>query len=320
MIEINGKVYRNLQEQVKKNMDDIAELQQGGGVTVDAYTKAESDAKFQTIAGMTDYVTQTELTTDLADKQDTLVSGTNIKTINNQSLLGEGNITIGGGGGSYTSGTGITIDSLDVISVDNTVVPYKTDLSIYAESADLATVATTGDYEDLTNTPTIPDAVSGTNDGTNWTSLTIGSDTYGLASGGGSSYTAGTGIDITSNTISVDNTVAMKADEKIQYLASVELRTSSNNNYKLLLPAYAPAGTTFTGTTTDFQYIYVGSSGAAVQWNSSASTYAFYGLGTLTTPTQFVAQHGSTQVEFNFTTCTFLSIAFSQPNNISFTA
>ena len=99
MIEINGKVYRNLQEQVKKNMDDIAELQQGGGVTVDAYTKAESDAKFQTIAGMTDYVTQTELTTDLADKQDTLVSGTNIKTINNQSLLGEGNITIGGGGG-----------------------------------------------------------------------------------------------------------------------------------------------------------------------------------------------------------------------------
>lgn len=32
----------------------------------------------------------------------------------------------------------------------------------------------------------IPDAVSGTNDGTNWTSLTIGSTTYGLASGGGS--------------------------------------------------------------------------------------------------------------------------------------
>lgn len=33
------------------------------------------------------------------NKQDTLVSGTNIKTINNQSLLGSGNITIGGGGG-----------------------------------------------------------------------------------------------------------------------------------------------------------------------------------------------------------------------------
>ena len=33
-------------------------------------------------------------------KQDTLVSGTNIKSINNQSLLGSGNITIQGGGGS----------------------------------------------------------------------------------------------------------------------------------------------------------------------------------------------------------------------------
>ena len=33
-------------------------------------------------------------------KQETLVSGTNIKTINNQSILGSGNITIQGGGGS----------------------------------------------------------------------------------------------------------------------------------------------------------------------------------------------------------------------------
>ena len=36
--------------------------------------------------------------TELATKQDTLVSGTNIKTINGNSLLGSGNITIEGGG------------------------------------------------------------------------------------------------------------------------------------------------------------------------------------------------------------------------------
>ena len=35
--------------------------------------------------------------TKLSSKQDKLVSGTNIKTINNQSLLGAGNINIGGG-------------------------------------------------------------------------------------------------------------------------------------------------------------------------------------------------------------------------------
>lgn len=47
-----------------------------------------------------DYATKTEL----ASKQDTLVSGTNIKTINGQTLLGEGNIEIQGGGT-------ITVDS-----------------------------------------------------------------------------------------------------------------------------------------------------------------------------------------------------------------
>ena len=53
--------------------------------------------------------------------------------------------------------------------------------------------------------------VSGTNDGTNWTSITIGDTTKTLPSGG-SSYTAGTGIDITNNTISIDNTVALKSE------------------------------------------------------------------------------------------------------------
>lgn len=37
---------------------------------------------------------------DISGKQDKLVSGTNIKTINNQSILGSGNITISGGGSS----------------------------------------------------------------------------------------------------------------------------------------------------------------------------------------------------------------------------
>ena len=46
------------------------------------------------------------LDTDLQGKQDTLVSGTNIKTINGNSLLGSGNIVISGGGGLWTSGTG----------------------------------------------------------------------------------------------------------------------------------------------------------------------------------------------------------------------
>lgn len=41
---------------------------------------------------------------ELGGKQDKLVSGTNIKTINGESILGSGNITISGGGSSSGSG------------------------------------------------------------------------------------------------------------------------------------------------------------------------------------------------------------------------
>lgn len=62
--------------------------------------------------------TDTAISNATSGKQDTLVSGTNIKTINNQSLLGSGNIEIqgGSGGGSYTAGNNIDITN-DVISV-----------------------------------------------------------------------------------------------------------------------------------------------------------------------------------------------------------
>ena len=51
------------------------------------------------------YYTETEIDTALNTKQATLVSGTNIKTVNNQSLLGSGNISIGGGGSSVDIAT-----------------------------------------------------------------------------------------------------------------------------------------------------------------------------------------------------------------------
>lgn len=56
---------------------------------------------------------------DLNGKQDTLVSGTTIKTVNGNSLLGSGDITIEGGTGtSYTAGEGINISDANEISVD----------------------------------------------------------------------------------------------------------------------------------------------------------------------------------------------------------
>lgn len=46
------------------------------------------------------------------DKQDTLVSGTNIKTINNQSLLGSGNIDIQGGGSAVEAFTAAEVQTI----------------------------------------------------------------------------------------------------------------------------------------------------------------------------------------------------------------
>lgn len=97
------------------------------------------------------------------NKQDELVSGTNIKTINSNSLLGSGNIDIST---SYTAGTGINISNENVIS--NTITSYNdlTDLptiptstsellndSGYLVADDLANVAFSGSYADLSDVP-----------------------------------------------------------------------------------------------------------------------------------------------------------------------
>lgn len=69
--------------------------------------------------------------TELNAKQDTLVSGTNIKTINNQSILGEGNIEIQGGGGEQ--------QQADWNQTDTTAVDYiknkPTNVSAFSNDA-----------------------------------------------------------------------------------------------------------------------------------------------------------------------------------------
>ena len=98
---------------------------------VDAYTKSEADEKFATKTQVT------ELTSDVrtlqTDKQDKLVSGTNIKTINGDSILGNGNLVIQSGASNWDDIQG---------------------------KPQFARVATSGDYNDLINKPAIPD-VSG---------------------------------------------------------------------------------------------------------------------------------------------------------------
>ena len=77
---------------------------------------------------------QTDLQSALNTKQDTLVSGTNIKTINSTSLLGSGNITIAGSSPYTTIGnaTGTLINnsttntiSASILIPANTLIPTQ---------------------------------------------------------------------------------------------------------------------------------------------------------------------------------------------------
>lgn len=64
--------------------------------SVNLYSKEQTDALLGAKANASD------VTTALAGKQDTLVSGTNIKTINGTTILGSGDMVISGGGSTVT--------------------------------------------------------------------------------------------------------------------------------------------------------------------------------------------------------------------------
>lgn len=87
---------------------------------------------------------QSKLNELVDNKQDTLVSGTNIKTINNESLLGSGNINISGGGSPVWGNiTGTLSDQTDLQNALN-------------GKQDTIDANNKLDYSYLSNTPTIP--------------------------------------------------------------------------------------------------------------------------------------------------------------------
>jgi len=121
------------------------------------YTKSETsgateistalNAKADTATTYTKTETDNAITAATSTKQDTLVSGTNIKTINNESILGSGNINIQGGGGtSYSAGTGIDITN-DVISVSGVVMSSAVTSAVTSGSTDVVTSG--GVYDQL---------------------------------------------------------------------------------------------------------------------------------------------------------------------------
>lgn len=100
-------------------------------------------------------------------------------------------------GGIITGGDGnITIQPSHISQFEIADGPRDRKFHLPSKSAGTYTLATEDE---------LPAAVSGTNDGTNWTSLTVGSDTYAIPSGGsGSSYTFTNGLTENSGTVTND--------------------------------------------------------------------------------------------------------------------
>ena len=138
-IRQNGDIYLSSGGTDIKLQDHLGGGGGGGNPTVEL-TQAEYDALVTagTVAEDTYYIitdaqagdltqywtsaqTQSAITQATSGLQETLVSGTNIKTINNESLLGSGNIDIQGGGGgkAIEAGRGIAIttgETADTVS------------------------------------------------------------------------------------------------------------------------------------------------------------------------------------------------------------
>ena len=125
-IEIQGAADSVEWDNVLSKPDDIVNITERLAAKLDTATYNSEKVNF---ASKEELATKAD-TSALASKQDTLVSGQNIKTINGESVLGEGNIAIQGGTSNWDDITG---------------------------KPDFAEVATSGDYNDLTNKPTIPD-------------------------------------------------------------------------------------------------------------------------------------------------------------------
>ena len=111
------------------------------------YTKSETsgateistalNAKADTATTYTKTETDNAITAATSTKQDTLVSGTNIKTINGETLLGEGNITIQGGSGggkAVSAGTNISITTGETADTINCTLPIETISNPYGVS------------------------------------------------------------------------------------------------------------------------------------------------------------------------------------------
>lgn len=114
----------NINQLYNKEAEDVTNLQTNINTEVERAKKAEAALS----TGLNDENSRAYNAEQALEsaKQDTLVSGTNIKTINGESILGEGDMTIAGGGADYLYQYTLSADNLNQllynVTTDSSVV------------------------------------------------------------------------------------------------------------------------------------------------------------------------------------------------------
>ena len=243
-------------EEKKADKDDLTNL------INNVYTKEEIDNNHLVISSSLN-----DLNTRLNTKQDTLVSGINIKTINNQSILGSGNITLEGGSGSggggdinviesvKVNGSALTPDAnkaVNITAVPASIVTQDTTYRFVSDSEKTtwdnkvsnvqADWNATSGLSQILNKPTIPVAVTeSTVSGWGFTKNT-GTVTGVKMNGTTKNPTSGV-VDL-GTVITSHQDISGKAD-KSAAIGSLSLSLDSTN-YKITLSGTKVDGTSFT--------------------------------------------------------------------------
>ena len=191
------------------------------------------------------------------NKQDVLISGENIKTINNESILGSGNIEIGGGSGGTSNYNALTnkpkINNVElkgnkslndlgiqpsgnyalkseIPDVSNFITKDVNNLTYYTLSSGLSSVATSGSYNDLSNKPTIPSEVTETTV-SNWGFTKNTGTITGITMNGASKGTSGV-VDL-GTVITSHQDISGKANKiSVVQTSASTIEINSNTFYK----------------------------------------------------------------------------------------
>ena len=229
----SGDVQTQINDSISGKADSSAVTAQISDVK--AQIEAEIPSKVSDLQNDLNFVNsgdvKTQIDNAVSGKQDTLVSGTNIKTINNQSLLGSGNIEIQGGGETYSAGEGIGIDANNIISVTGN---YETIVELTQAEYDALTSYGKNTTYVITDAPAVNLSAYTPTSGFSTINGNVITDGGNIVIEGGNTYTAGANIDIsTDNVISVTGiTIPTKLSELTNdegFVNSGEVETQITN-------------------------------------------------------------------------------------------